>query len=151
MSKVIDNTCILWSSANCVGDQGSCQEYNINFFHYVLFGTSLGVKIVSCFFLVIFSLYIHKSYVLKRRYQNSITLNHDITSIVSSKQKYRVDEVPIDIEDDNLKRKKLSRKSTRNTVVLKQITKYEDNFTQINRSETPDPSYFQNKTTSIGD
>ena len=150
MSNVIDNTCILWSSANCVGDQGTCQEFNINYFHYVLFGTSLGVKVVSCFFLVIFSLYIHKSYVLKRRYQNSVTLNHDITSIVSSKQKYRVDEVPTDIEDDNTKRKKLSRRSKRNTVVLKQITKHEDTFTEINRSDTPDPNYFLNKSTSLG-
>lgn len=136
---MIDKTCVLWNSHKCVGDTGTCLEYDSSYFHYILFGTSLGIKVVSSILLVLFSLYIHKSYVLKRRYQNSVTLNHDLTSIMTSKQKYKVDTIAIDVEDDDETAKQKNRKPNMKNVVLNKLTLYDDNnFTSFDRSETPD-------------
>lgn len=142
LSSVIDRTCVLWNtSIDCLDSKGSCLEYDDNYLHYILFGSSLAIKVISSFLLVIFSIYIHKSYVLKRRYQNSVTLNHDLTSILTSRQKYAVDGIVTEIEDDNeiKSNSRFKRKVNENTVILKNIIKHdEDNFTSFDRSETPD-------------
>jgi len=60
---------------------------------------------------------------------------------LTSRQKYAVDGIVTEIEDDNeIKSKsRFKRKVNENTVILKNIIKHdEDNFTSFDRSETPD-------------
>ena len=47
---------------------------------------------LSSICIIVFSLYIHKSYLMKTRRQR-VTLNHDATSALSSRQKYRLDAI----------------------------------------------------------
>ena len=90
LAQVIDQTCILWNN-QCPNDKGTCLEYNSDYFHYIIFGSSGAVKIVSCIVLLVFSAYVHKNYILKRKYQNQVALRHDQTSILTSRQKYIID------------------------------------------------------------
>ncbi|CAF0877365.1 unnamed protein product [Brachionus calyciflorus] len=90
LSQVIDKTCVLWNN-ECQGDKGTCLEYNSFDFHFVLFGSAAGIKIVSGIFLIVFSIYIHKSYILRRKYRSKAVLNHDPGSILTPRQKYKID------------------------------------------------------------
>jgi len=141
LSQVIDKTCLLWSNNQCVGDKGTCLEYDSNEFHYMLFGISAGVKVASSILLVIFSLYIHKTYIRKRHYRNQAYLNHDITSVLTPKQKYRIDSHVASF-DESLTNKSKSRKNLCMDVILKKHTVLDDSFTSLDRSQTPD--YFSN-------
>jgi hypothetical protein len=87
LAQVIDHTCILWNN-QCVNDKGTCLEYQSDNFHYIIFGSSGAIKIVSCVVLLVFSAYVHKNYILKRKYQNQVALRHDPSSILTSRQKY---------------------------------------------------------------
>lgn len=65
-------------------------EYNSTNFHMVVFGAAGAVKIASCILLVIFAAYVHKNYILKRKYQNQVNLRHDKSSMLTSRQKYMI-------------------------------------------------------------
>lgn len=90
LSQVIDSTCILWNNP-CKGDKGTCLEYKNSNFHYVLFGSAAGIKIVSGIFLIFFSLFVHKTYILRKRYRSRANLNHDPSCVHTPKQKYMID------------------------------------------------------------
>jgi hypothetical protein len=90
LAQVIDQCCILWNN-QCPNEKGTCLEYSSDSFHFIIFGSSGAVKIVSCIVLLVFSAYVHKNYILKRKYQNQVTLRHDQSSILSSRQKYMID------------------------------------------------------------
>jgi hypothetical protein len=141
LSQVIDKTCLLWSNNQCVGDKGTCLEYDAREFHYMLFGISAGVKVASSILLVIFSLYIHKTYIRKRHYRSQAILNHDITSVLTPKQKYRIDSHVASSDDSSSVKFKNSRKTCMDVILTKHAS-LDDNFTSFDRSQTPD--YFLN-------
>jgi hypothetical protein len=151
LSQVIDGTCILWSS-KCIGDKGTCLEYSTSQFHIILFGSSAGIKIVSCCLLITFTFFIHKSYLRKRHYIKKVKLNHDITSVLTPKQKYMIDSEVASLNASTTttqnkiesKSKTGKKKSWVETVVLKSQRSFqEEEFTSFDRSQTPD--YFLNK------
>lgn len=159
LSQLIDKTCILWNN-QCIGDKGTCLEYHATNFHFTLFGMSAVVKVISSILLVVFSIYIHKAYVLKRRYRNHATLNHDITSVLSPKQKYRIDSIIASSESTSLSsdtasnRTLLHRKKKKKTnmndnddgkseancsVVLKQHVMHDEYVYELNRQTSENP------------
>jgi hypothetical protein len=71
-----------------VNEKGTCLEYQSDNFHDIIFGSSGAIKILSCVILLVFSAYVHKNYILKRKYQNQVALRHDPSSILTSRQKY---------------------------------------------------------------
>lgn len=97
-------TCILWKTDTCTGEkdkEGKCLEYNVNQFHFVLFGTLLGVKTVSWLLMIWFTIHIHRSYIFKSRYTNSITLNHDLEALKAADQKKhnrQISSVPVSVD-----------------------------------------------------
>ena len=81
--------------------EGKCLEYNVNQFHFVLFGTLLGVKTVCWLLMVLFNIHIHRSYIFKSRYTNSITLNHDLEALKAADQKKhnrQISSVPVSVD-----------------------------------------------------
>ena len=130
-------------------------EYDSNEFHYNLFGISAGVKVASSILLVIFSLYIHKTYIRKRHYRSQAILNHDITSVLTPKQKYRIDSHVASFEESpNVKLKdSKSRNNLCMEVILKKHTILDDGFTSLDRSQTPDyfPSIQPNQSNVAND
>ena len=147
ISQAIDTTCVLWNE-QCQGDKGTCLEYDTSKFHFILFGISAGIKIISCILLIIFSMYIHKTFILKRRFRDKAILNHDITSVLTPKQKYRIDSIVASSdslrnldENDTLKRKK---STMHNGIVLRRHESFEQKFTDLERSKSPPPSIYSN-------
>jgi hypothetical protein len=145
ISQAIDTTCVLWNE-QCQGDKGTCLEYDTSKFHFILFGISAGIKIISCILLIIFSMYIHKTFILKRRFRDKAILNHDITSVLTPKQKYRIDSIVASSdslrnldENDALNRKKTA---MHYGIVLKRHESFEQKFTDLERSKSPEPSIY---------
>ena len=134
-----------------VGDKGTCLEYETSKFHFILFGISAGIKITSCILLIIFSMYIHKTFILKRRFRDKVILNHDITSVLTPKQKYRIDSVVAstdslrNYENNQIKSgnptKNITKKSS--SVILRR----HQSFTDLDRAQTPDN--FSSKNVSL--
>ena len=80
MSFGFNQTCLLWDTDSCTGaanKNGQCLEYDANSFHYVLFGSLLGVKSVAWLLMLWFTVHVHRSYIFRSIYTNSINLNHD--------------------------------------------------------------------------
>jgi len=147
ISQAIDTTCVLWNE-QCQGDKGTCLEYDASKFHYILFGISASIKIISCILLIIFSMYIHKSYILKRRFRDKAILNHDITSVLTPKQKYRIDSIVASsdsLRDLDERRKSTKTKSLANNVILRRHESFEHNFTDLEQNKTPDTSMSNSK------
>lgn len=109
LSQLIDKTCILWNN-ECIGDKGTCLEYNPSNFHFTLFGVAAVVKVISCFLIVIFSLHIHKAYVLKRRYRSHVTLNHGERPL-TPKEKSRIDSIVASMPDNDASSETVSNSS----------------------------------------
>lgn len=129
LSYGFEQTCILWKTDACTGERnkdGKCLEYNVNSFHYVLFGTLLGVKSVAWLLMIWFSIHIHRSYIFRSKYTNSITLNHDLTapkfSNQTSRHKRQISTVPVSIDtliaNSNSRRKKRLNKDSDSPIVL---------------------------------
>jgi hypothetical protein len=80
LSFGLNQTCLLWDTDSCTGavnKDGKCLEYNANSFHYVLFGSLLGVKSFAWLLMLWFTVHVHRSYIFRSIYTNSINLNHD--------------------------------------------------------------------------
>ena len=92
MARFIDETCVLWN-VGCVGDHGTCLEYEVKSLHLYLFGIGLGVKVLSCVFQIVFSVHIHRSFIMQRTFRDAIELDQDLGSIMRPEQKYRIDDV----------------------------------------------------------
>jgi hypothetical protein len=106
LSYGFSQTCVLWETDICTGNKnknGNCLEYNNNSFHFVLFGTLLGVKTFAWLLMIWFTIHIHRSYIFRSRFRNSINLNHDITApkAVYQKNKHQrqISSVPVSIKD----------------------------------------------------
>lgn len=92
LSILIDRTCVLWNQ-ECIGDKGTCLEYDARGFHYWLFGASAGIKVFSCVLLVALSVYTHKALILRRKYCSQVTLYHDPSMQPTRKHKSRINSV----------------------------------------------------------
>ena len=66
-------------------------EYNIKDLHFTLFGGAITIKIISFILLIIFSILIHKSFLLKKKYRDRVSLNHDPNTVHSSRKKKKID------------------------------------------------------------
>lgn len=91
LANFIDGTCVLWNHG-CIGDSGTCLEFDVIDMHVYLFGIGLGVKGLSCVLQILFSLHIHRSFLMKKTFRDKIELNHDMSSILRPKQKYRIED-----------------------------------------------------------
>ncbi len=75
-----------------------------------------------------------------------VRLNHDATSVLTSKQKYAIEsEIPTEVNrptscDDQAKQsgKKAAKKSWIETVVLKSQRSFNEEFSPLDRSQTPE-------------
>ena len=158
---MIDKSCILWNKP-CEGDKGSCLEYNTESFHYVLFGISVGVKVVSCLLLVFFSLYIHKSFVLKKRYTGSVDLYHEADSVLTPRHKYKLDSHVASL-DSSISSSNFSNSSSRFKskilklgptksgleVVLQRHVSFDDHFSSIDQLEFSQNSFKNSNIESV--
>ena len=150
ISQAIDTTCVLWNE-QCQGDKGTCLEYDTSKFHYILFGISAGIKITSCILLIIFSMYIHKTFILKRHYRDKAILNHDITSVLTPEQKYRIDSIVASSDSSSLNENlnsNLFKSFKQSGIVLKKHENFVHNFTDLERSKTPELSMSLNSNSS---
>jgi hypothetical protein len=158
VGHLLDNACMI-ADNECIGDDGNCLEYNARLFHFTLFGACAATKTLSCILIVVFSLHIHRSYVIKVKYRNKATLNHDVTTILTPEQRYRIDSIVASSEngEQNKTDQKVSKKKrktspsndktndnvTDQSVILKRIRNLSDSsdgFTSICRSQTPNYS-----------
>jgi len=108
----------------------------------------LVVKIFSCLLLVIFSAHIHRAFLLKKRFKKTVELNHDMTSVLSSKQKYMIDSEVASLESESVSELanttneggKVKKRSTnlKPVVLKKYLNNDNDNFLSFERSQTPE-------------
>jgi hypothetical protein len=108
----------------------------------------LVVKIFSCLLLVIFSAHIHRAFLLKKRFKKTVELNHDMTSVLSSKQKYMIDSEVASLESESVSEMantasesgKVKKRSTnlKPVVLKKYLNNDNDNFLSFERSQTPE-------------